>query len=446
MRQVRPLAIGLALLTTALAVAAVPALDGSKVVEKRFDNGMRLVVKPEHRWGLVSVGLYIRAGSYCETDENAGVAHLLEHMLFESTERGNGQRLGPAVEAMGGDIGAHTTRDFTSLEATIASQFLPEVLPLLAKAVFDAEITPSAVALEREVVARELTDRSEYAEGSLDDMIWGTAFTVHPYRRPIGSTPSQVAGLTLEQVLAFRQRFYVPGNMALVVVGDVDVDALTAQVADLFGARPAVGYEPPQVLPEPPQDDIRTMVTTRPGDTVIFSYAWRAPAITDPVDVCAMDLIYTVLGEGVFGRLNHALQESGLALMSSVDFLTQRYPGLLMVTVLTTPAEDLKARSAVLAEIKRLREEPLTADELAEAKRLLGIDYAFNNEAYSDQVGSLGFYEAIDSWRFATGYIDSVNAVTAEDISRVAQQYLGLESYTLVVVRPQPRPGETEEA
>jgi len=84
--------------------------------------------------------------------------------------------------------------------------------------------------------------------------------------------------------------------------------------------------------------------------------------------------------------------------------------------------------------------------ELAETKRLLGIDYAFNNEAYADQVGSLGFYEAIDSWRFATGYIDMVNAVTAEDISRVAQKYLGLESYTLVVVRPQPRPGETQEA
>lgn len=447
MRGHRIAVLSLVGVLAALSVAgATPILDGSRIIEKTFDNGFRLIIKPEHQWGLACAGLYIRAGSFCESDENAGVAHLLEHLLFEATDSSEAQRIGPAVEALGGEITARTTRDFTHLEVTVASQYLPEVLGMLAKAAFEVQITPTAVARERDVVARELADRSGYAEGSMDDVIWDTAFTSHPYRRPIGGGPDRVATLTDRQLIDFYRRFYVPGNMALIVVGDVDPDALTAQVTDLFGSRPAGTVELPQPPPEPPQTDIRSVIRTRASNTTLFTYAWRAPGIDQPADVCAMDLIYTILGEGAFGRLYAALEESGLGLMSYVQYLTQRFPGLVTITVLTTPQHDLQARGAVLAEVRRLREEPITDAELAQAKRLLRIAYSFNNEAYSDQVATLGFYEGIGGYRFAIDYLDLIDAVTVEDISRAARSYLTLDSYSLVVVRPEPRPGETEEA
>lgn len=447
MRDYRTVSVVLLLALAAVsAAAAVPILDPSRVSEQTFDNGFRLILKPEHQWGLASAGLYIRAGSFCESDQNAGVAHLLEHLLFEATDASDTTRIAPAVEAMGGEISAHTTRDFTHLDVTVAAQYLPEVLTMLAKAAFEVQISPPVVAREREVVARELTDRAEYAEGSLDDLVWATAFTTHPYRRPIGGSPDQVLRLTEVEVTEFYQRFYVPGNMALVVVGDVDPAAVTAQVAELFGSRPARSVALPQPAAEPPQTEIRSVIRTRPSDTVLFAYSWHAPGIAQPTDVCAMDLIYTLLGEGAFGRLYAALEEPGLALMSYVQYLTQRFPGLFTVTVLTTPDNDLKARGAVLAEIQRLRDQPVSEAELAQAKRLLRLSYAFNNEAYSDQVRTLGFYEGLGDYRFALNYMDLIDAVTVEEIHRVARTYLTLDSYSLVVVRPEPKPGTTEEA
>lgn len=445
MRRQLVTAASVALLLVAMTVAgAAPILDGSKITQTQLDNGLRLIVKPEHQWGLVSVGLYIRAGSFCESDDNAGVAHLLEHLLFEATDRTGTQRIATAIEGMGGTIGARTTRDFTHVDVTVASQFLPEALELMATAAFELELTPATVAREREIVARELTDRATYAEGSLDDLIWATAFSTHPYRRGIGGDVDQVARLTIEQIEEFHTRFYVPANMTLIVVGDVEPDDLTASVDELFGAQPAAAIELPVPPAEMPQSDIRTVVRTRASDTTLFTYAWRAPGIADPVDVCAMDLIYTLLGEGAFGRLYPALEETGLALMTSVDYLTQRYPGLVMITVLTTPEHDLRARGSVLAEVARLRDDPVPEIEIAQAKRLLRISYAFNNEAYSDQVATMGFYAAIDSYQFAVDYLDLTDAVTAEDITRVARKYLTLDNYTLTVIRP--KPGGTEEA
>lgn len=433
-------------LVVAGAAWAGPILDGSRIVEKTFDNGFRLVIKPEHQWDLVSLGLYVRAGSYCETDDNAGIAHLLEHLLFEATTGSDGQTVGPAIEALGGYVNAGTTRDFTRVDVTVASQYLGQVLEMLARASLEPEMTASAVTRERNVVIRELTDRMLTAEGVLQQLLWQTAFGQHPYGRGIGGTPEQVSGLSLEQLQAFHERFYVPGNMALIVVGDADPEGLTQQVGELFGQQPAVPLAFTDPPPEPKLTTSRRVVEKRQSDKTIVSFAWHTPGIGDPADVWAMDLIYTVLGEGNSGRLRQALEAKGLALTCTVDFLTQRYPGLFIITALTDPDKEREARSAILAEIQRLREDQVPEEELAEAKRLLRVSYAFGNEAYSDQVGSLGFYESIASYRFAVDYIDEVNKVTAADLRSLARDYLAPDGYSLIIIRPETGTGRTEEA
>jgi len=446
-RQLQRLA---ALMALALAVAgwagAAPILDGARIVEKTYDNGFRLIMKPERQWDLVAVGLYVRAGSFCETDEEAGVAHLLEHLLFEATVKGETQTVGPAIEELGGYVNASTTRDFTRIDVTVASQYLEQVIEMLASAAFNLEVTDTALTREREVILRELADRQAVAEGMLERLIWGTAYTAHPYRREIGGTEEQVKDLTLEELQAFHKRFYVPGNMALVAVGDLDPDALTEQVGRLFGARAGAPFSVPDPRPEPAQTSSRTVVEQRKSDTTIVNFAWHAPGIANRAEVWAMDLIYTILGDDRIGRLRQSLDEQGLSLMSSTDFLTQRYPGLFIVTILTKPDKELEVRSAVLAEVGRLRSEPVTEQELSEAKRTVRAQYAFSNEAYSDQVGTLGFYEAIGAYRLAVDYLAEVEQVSAADLQAVARKYLIPDAYTLVIVRPESRPGETGEA
>lgn len=426
--------------------SAAPILDPAKISEKTWDNGFRLIVKAEDQWGLASAQLVIRAGSAYEAEDQVGAAHLLEHLLFEATDLRDEQRIGPAIEALGGYVNAVTTRDFTSINVTVASQYFDEALELLARAVFEPQISEVAVAREREVVTRELIDRADTAGGALDDLLWATAFDVHPYGRPIGGTPEQVSELSADDLLAFYARYYVPGNMALVVVGDVDPDALQTRVEELFGSHEPGPVRLPELSREPPRADVVIAAETRPSQATIVSFAWHAPEVEDFDEVCAMDLIYTVLGEGQLGRLHGALVEPGIAMAVDVNYLTQRDPGLFIITALTPPDRETDARAAIIAEIERLRSEPLSAEALEQARRVLRVGYAFANEAYADQAGSLAFYEAIASYRLAVDYIDRVNAVTAEQLQQVARKYLNPDAYTLAIIRPEPRPGTTEEA
>lgn len=432
--------------TVCICAGAAPILDPAKITERTLDNGFRVVVKDEDQWGLAAAGLYVRAGSAQEAEDQIGAAHLLEHLLFEATDPRDDRRVGPAIESMGGYVNAMTSRDFTRIEVTVASQYLPRAMELMAEAAFEPDISPAAVTREREIVARELTDRLDSAGGALDDLIWSTAYERHPYARPIGGTPEQVTTLTLEDLMAFHDRYYVPANMALVVVGDVEAADVYARAEELFGGRESAPAPDLSAPAEPEQTDVRVGAETRPSRALLLSYAWHAPEIEDVEDVCAMDLLYTILGEGQFGRLHQALNAEGLALMSNCDYLTQRDPGLVIITAMTVPDKETQVRSAIINEIERLRTETLTEEQVAEAKRVLRISYAFSNESFSDQVGSLGFYEALGDYRRAVDYIDTIEAVTAEKLQEVAREYLDPDAYTLAIVRPEAAPGEQEEA
>lgn len=443
-----PLLLHAAALAVAVCICAgaAPIIDPAKITDRTFDNGFRVVVKDEDQWGLAAAALYIRAGSAQESEDQIGAAHLLEHLLFEATDPRDDRRVGPAIESMGGYVNAMTTRDFTRIEVTVASQFLPRAMELMAQAVFDPNISPAAVTREREIVARELTDRLDSAAGTLDDLIWTTAFDQHPYGRPIGGTPEQVTTLTLDDLMAFHSRYYVPANMALIVVGDVEAEDVYARAQELFGARHGDPAPDLAVEPEPEQTDVRVGAETRPSRALLLSYAWHAPKVEDFEDVCAMDLLYTILGEGQFGRLHQSLNAEGLALMTNCDFLTQRDPGLVIITAMTVPDKETQVRSKIIEQIEQLRDEPLTDEQLAEAKRVLRISYAFGNEAFSDQAGALGFYEAIDEHHRAVDYIETIEGVTAEKLQEVARKYLDPDAYTLAIIRPEAAPGEQEEA
>lgn len=424
---------------------AVPILDPAHIQEATLDNGLRVIVKHEPYWPVVAVGVVLKAGSGYETEENAGVAHMIEHLLFEDS--GDETALGPWIEDMGGYVNASTWRDFTQIIVAVASEFLPNIMPRLAQGVFAAQFTEKQIARQRQIIAREMADQYATAERVLDKLIWELAFTVHPYKHPVPGTSQTLAGLTSKEVNAFYQNFYVPSNAALIAVGDVEAEKFIALAAANFGSYPSATVVVPELAAEPPQTEIRTNAQVMGKRATIVQFAWHAPGIATKSEVCAMDLVYTILGEGQWGWLDkHLCQENQLAVTCGVQFLTQREPGLFIITVLTDPDNELAARQAVLEDIEKLRTEPVSPQTLQEAKRLLYAEYAFTNEAYTDQVDTLAFYEAIDSYHFATEYIERVNQVTAADLQAVASKYLGPDNYNLVIVRPQSSGADVQEA
>ncbi len=420
----------------AAGVQAAPVLDGANVKLKVLDNGLRVVVKEERTWPVVTMGMYIKAGSLHEAADQVGAAHLVEHLLFEAEPADGEAKVAGYIEGIGGRMVAHTGRDFTHVDITVASNYVETALERLIKTVLAAEFDEAAVVHEQQVVSREIADITEGATGTMEFALWDLAFANHPYGRPIGGTVEDVRKLTVAKLREFYNRCYVPNNMSLVVAGRVDRDWLCNRVQQLvanYPAKPLDWTEPPR---ETAQSEVRKHITTRDSEITALAYAWHAPGMPDKRDICATDLIYIILGQTRTGRLQQVLvKENQWASNVDITYLTQRHPGLFIIRVAVLEKNEPVVRKTILEQVERLANERISEQELARAKLLLRTEYAFGNESYSGQVTSMGFYEGIDTYQFAIEYIDQVNAVTAEDIQAVARKVFQPDSYSLVILR-----------
>lgn len=431
-----PALVTAALLASWASVCAAPVISSENVSVKVLDNGLRVVVKEENTWPIVSMGMYIKAGSLHELDAEAGAAHMVEHLLFEAEPVEGKGKVAEYIEGIGGRINAFTGRDFTHVDVTVASQYVETALQSLVETVLGAQFDDEVVVNEQMVVLREIADRSSNSSLDMGAVLWGLAYPDHPYGRPIGGTADQVRTLTVDTIRGFYNRFYVPNNMTLVAVGRLDADWLFERIERLtrdHQARP-VQWTPP--APAAPLPGIQRDIASRDSEIAAVVFGWRAPGISDAREVCATDLIYTLLGQGATGRLQRRLvDQDNLAAGVDILYLTQKEPGLFILTVAILEKNELVVRKAVLEEIKRLVTEKVPDEELARAKRLLRTEYAFSNESYAGQVGSLGFYDTLDTYEFAIDYIDQVNAVTVDDIQRVAARIFDTEGYAMVIRR-----------
>jgi len=441
LRRSRPLVPRLltaaVVLGAACSAGAAPILDPAHLSERQLANGLHAIVKQEPGWGLVAVSVYVRSGALYEPREAPGVAHMMEHLLFRQSAEQGGESLAARIEGMGAYFNAATNLDFTSVDVVVGSDAFADVLPLLAKTVLEAPIEPADLEREKRVVVAELEERGSQVEQRLRDLTWATAFTTHPYRQPVAGTPADIEALTPEAVQAYYRRLFTPGNMAVIATGEVGAEEAMAQIEAAFGRYAAGGGPPPAPAPEPPQTEIRTKTVEDAGaGLTLFAYAFHAPGIAKKRDVCAMDLIWTLLGEGptsVFGTV--LVGERQLLQGYVLDFTTRRDDGLFVAICSAEPQKAEAAQAAALEEIRRLAATPVADTALARAKKLLRNSYAFTNETYRGQVGGLGFYEMIDTYTFAIEYLDRVNAITPADLQEVARTYLAGDNYSRVVIQ-----------
>ncbi len=416
-------------------IAAAQLYDASKVSVARLKNGLKVIVKPEPYWGIVGFGLYARAGSVYDPEDGRGTAHMVEHLIFRG--RRGSLALGEKVESLGAYINAETTRDLTFVQVLAASSHMGEVLRLIGRRLERFEVTRDMVEAERRVIVQEIKDRRTDATVEVDEALWMLAFKKHPYRWPIGGTPETVRGISAEAVRRFYERFYAPGNMALVVVGDVKPEEVVAVAERELGRLPAREVSLPEPEGEPPPEEPRVQTLHRPTRASIVAMAWRAPGMSEPDDVCAMDLVYTYLSDGPESWLQKVLvREKRLALAAACDFLTQRYPGLFIITAVCRPGLEERVRQAVLEKLMELAREPMSDAELMAIKQRLRTSWAFQNETYGDQAASIGFYEMIGSWQFAFEYGRRVQGISPEQLRWAVARYLNPNRYVMVVLRP----------
>ena len=435
------------LLVLLLALALVaPAGALQKPFREVLPNGLTLVVVPARSSPTVSLNVFVKCGSFEESPPISGIAHFYEHLFFRGTPSLSGYQFKRAIEAVGGTTNASTSRDFTHYYINLPRTWVAEGLHLLADALINAELTGEAIDQERKAVLEEYRLGTESPARLVNGRIFEMAYGSHPYGKPIIGTEENIAGFKREDFVAFRDRYYAPERTTLVIVGDVQPEEIVPRARELFGTfrRETSVPEAVATAPAPPEAEVRS-VETIPSRTSFVILGYPGPSVKDRPDIYRVDVMTFLLGVGRGSLLTRDLVDSSKALEAGVDFLTQRHPGLIVVSGVSTGGGEERLREDLLATVDRVRNGRFTDRDLQRAKNFLRSTYVLGNETNSGKADSLGFYAAIDEVDFATGYLREIDRVTREDVVAAARKYFGPGYYCLILkAREVPRERASE--
>jgi len=430
---------GSCLLGPAAGAGRAATLDAARVKETVFPNGLRLVVKEARATDLACVQVWIRAGGFLEDERTSGMCHVIEHLVFKGTEIGGPGSLDAEIENLGGLLEASTEKDWTRFSCTLAGRYVGKVIAVIGDALRRPRFRPEDWEAERPVVREEIQQVRLNPEAYVAQHLFDLAYEKHPYRWDVRGNLPFVNTLDVQQVRAFYQKHYLPAQMVVVVVGDVDPAGVERAVRAAFAADTAAPKAPPAL---PPDERPCPRATRRPLPGLYLSgyvgLAFPAPAVSALPDTHAMDVLLTLLEHGGTGRLPRALRNVGGTV--SALYETRRQTGLFLVTAATGRVEPEPVEALLRREFDFLAAHAIPPEEVAMAKNQLRGSYALDNEPYVGQAGTLGYYAAIDRWQFAADYLAQIQAITPEQVQECARNYLKTEQSVAVLLRPRGAP------
>jgi zinc protease len=431
-----------ALLCALLLLLASPAPGAAEgVVAATLDNGLRVLLLEDHRSPVAALQVWYRVGSRNEARGRTGLAHFLEHMMFKGTPAHGPRQFSRLVEQNGGRDNAFTTQDVTAYYVNIAADRLPLVIDLEADRMQQLLLDPGDIALERQVVLEERRTRTDDDPGGfLSEQVSALAFQAHPYGQPILGWAEDVERITPEAMRAFYRTYYVPNNAIVVAVGDFQAADVLARIRQRFGGIPR-GPDPPPVLAvEPPQRGERRVVVHRQAELPVVYLAYHVPG-GRAEDAAALDVLSTVLSGGRASRLHRALVSEGqIALDAGGDysfFMLDPYLFWLWATPLPGQTPEA-AEAALLAQLDRLKTEPVSDEELRRAKNQIEAALVFAQDSVSRRADQLARFELLGGHALQATVLDRVRGVTAADLARVARMYFGTDRKNAGVLLPRP--------
>ena len=447
-RSAKALFLALALSTSALVpvfaqaqTASAPAADVPPIAFKSrtLPNGMKVYYSVDRTTPNVTVQVWYGVGAKDDPGGRSGFAHLFEHLMFKATRDLPSESFDRMTEDVGGFNNAFTANDTTAYYEVVPANHLERLLWAEASRLGSLVVDEASFKSERDVVKEELRQRvlaNPYGRFFRIE-IPKASYTVHPYKRPGIGSIEDLDAATIDDVLNFHATYYRPDNAALIVVGNFDEAQLNAWVDRYFGPLASPTSKMPRVTVKEP---------ARKGSKVVTAYApnvplpavaitWQAPAASDP-DTAALTVLDAILSGGKSSRLYNSLvysQQIAQNAFSNNEGAAQ--PGLFYVAAIMAGGKSAdEGEKALMAEIARLRDAPPTAAELAEAKTELVAGEVRERETIDGRASALGsaiIFEG-DAAKANTG-IAELQAVTAEDVQRVARKYLTDD--TRVVIR-----------
>jgi zinc protease len=398
-----------------------------------LDNGLQVVVIPDHRAPIVTHMMWYKIGAADDPHGKSGIAHYLEHLMFKGTKAHPAGEFSAKVSEVGGVENAFTSADATAYYQTVAKEQLGMVMGFEADRMQGLQLTDAVVLPERDVILEERRMRTDNNPGSLlGEAMDAALFQNHPYGIPIIGWAHEIAQLTREDAVGQYERYYTPNNAILVVAGDVTADEVKKLAEDTYGKLPRRAEPGPRNRAKEPDPLTERSVVLR--DQRVSQPSWTqiylAPSYisAQPGEAEALDILADVIGSGATSRLYRSLGvEQGLASGAgayfSGDGLDYGRLGFYATPRGDVPLEKVSAGvEKVLTEV---REHGITEEELALAKKRTraATIYSQDNQAMLARIFGSAMING-QSLEDVQNWARRIDAVTLADVSKVAQKYL----------------------
>ncbi len=428
------------LLTVVFAFLAGGAYGQSlNVTEKVLPNGLKVLLKEEHKAPVVTFQIWYKVGSRNEKLGTTGMSHLLEHMMFKGTKKYGPKTFSQTVQRNGGNDNAFTGKDYTAYFETFAADRAELSLDLESDRMQNLLLDPREFTSEREVVKEERRMRTDDDPTStMVEEMTAEAFIAHPYEWPVIGWMADISSITRDDLVNHYHTYYAPNNATIVVVGDFDTKTLFPKIEKYFGRIPRGPAVPGVGAVEPPQTGERRVVVKREAELPAVFAGYHTPTIKDP-DTYALEVLQGILSSGKSSRLFRTLvYDKQIALYAGGDYdnvstdpdLFYLYAGVMPGK---TPEEVEKA---LYGEIDRFKNEPVSDEELQKAKNQIEASFIMGQDSNFNQAMLLGRFETVASWRILEHYVDNVRAVTKNDVMRVARKYFSEDNRTVGILIP----------
>ena len=411
----------------------------SGVREETLDNGLKVLIQEVHTAPLASVWCWYRVGSKDERPGLTGVSHWVEHMNFKGTTNIPREKVKGIIEQYGGYWNGYTWIDQTTYTETATRDALDHMLFIEAERMANGLYDPADVESERTVIISELQGGENDPEQLLDQEVTAAAFHAHPYRHPTIGWLGDLQAMTRDDLFGHYRQHYVPNNATLVIVGDVDADEALRSTARRFAGIPAGEVPRKRYTPEPQQLGERRLVVSKEGTTAYLKIGHHAPAATggDFFALLVLDAVLTgAKGLNLWAsfrtpppqrsaRLYQALVNTGLASAVSGGVVPTQDPFLYTISLTATDGTSLDAvEEAAVRAVEDVRANGITRPELAKAKTQLRARLVFEQDSVSNIGHQLGFFETIATWRYFPDIASRIDAVTLEEVAKVAAERL----------------------
>jgi len=414
-------------------------IDPGSVQRTVLSNGLTVLVRNDTSAPVVAIVTHVKAGYFDETDDVAGIAHVLEHMFFKGTERRGVGEIAKETKASGGYLNAHTIYDNTTYFTVLPSSGFEAGLDIQADAYAHSVVDAAELKKELEVIIQEAKRKSDNPPVVAVETLYEILHDVHRMRRWRIGHEKGLRQLDRAAMLRFYRNFYQPSNTILSIVGDVDPDEVLARVEKLYGALPnAVPVREPGPR-EPHHDDMRYREMSGDIAQTQLVMGWRsADAMHE--DTPVLDVASHILAAGRASRLYRGLRERQLASSVSAYNYTPTELGVFVVHAEMDADCAEEAARAAWDQVRVLREGPIEPAEIERVRRIFEARWIRRLETMEGQANHIVEWEALGGWQLGDEYYERFMSVTAEEVHAVANRYLAPERAGIVVYRPETSP------